>query len=134
MSKEIRLLLHQLVPKSMTRTRGQEAAQSLRDKARAVEVRRVYLSMETDSLVSGSFIDELVRQAAEMECEGLEIVFLVTGPEMLKRFQTSVNWRRLSCRYRLPGDDAVKTLRPAKTSEPPLDVRTGTKSELPATG
>ena len=134
MSKELRLLLRQLVPKSMTRIRGQEAAEALRKAASVAQASRVCLDMRTDSLVTTSFIDELVRQAAEMEREGLEIVFLVTGPEMMERFQTSVNWRRISCRYRLPDESVVRTLRPAAVQEPLVNVETGAKPQLPATG
>ncbi len=134
MGTEIRLQLGDLAQQTMTRTRGAEAVTALRDRATNARASRVQLDMSADSLISASFIDELVRQTPEMEREGLELVFVVTGLEMLKKFQKSVNWRRISCRYRLPDESVVRTLRPAAVGEPSLEVRTGTKSELPASG
>jgi hypothetical protein len=114
MGREIVIKLSQLADHTLTRTRGAEAADALRSAAAAGQASRVYLEMAADTLVTASFVDELVRQAAEMECAGgPEVVFVVDDPEMLQKFQKSVTWRQLQCRYRRPGDEAIRTLQPA---------------------
>jgi len=132
MSNEVRMLLRELVKQTMTRTRGQEAVEALRSRAAAAGASRILLDMRTDSLVTTSFVDELVRQAALMEKEGLEVVFLVPAPQMLQRFQKSVNCRRLSCRYRLGDDPAVRVLQPQEVTDTTPTPQVGPKPQIPS--
>lgn len=133
MSREIEISVDELVPQTMSRARAQEAAEALRKTVRAKGASRVYLHMRADSVITTSFIDELVRQAGDMERAGTDVIFVITDEDMLKRFQTSVTWRGISCRYRESGENKVKTLRPSEAQDTTPRARTATKSELPVT-
>lgn len=132
MSTVLELAIGDLVRQTMTRTRGREAAETLRNRATSAGASRVHLGMQADSLVTSSFVDELVRQAALMEREGLEIVFIVAGAEMLENFQKSVTWRGLSCHYQILGDPAVRILQPGTTSAKPPKPQVGSKAQIPS--
>lgn len=113
MAKEITVRLGDIVSQTMTRTRGKEAFAALQKKIAETSASRVYLNMDVQAVVTTSFIDELVLDAARIECEGgAEIVFVLSSREMLDKFQKSVSWRQLIVRYREQEDSTVKTLQP----------------------
>ena len=135
MSIQVELVLGDLVKHTITRSRGQEAARELRKRAADAQAARVCLKMESDTIVSASFIDELVQQAASMEREvGLEILFVVPNAEMIKSFRKSVTWRNLSCHYQYMGEKRIHKLEPSRTHRASPEAQFGTKDQVPAHG
>ena len=133
MSRELELTIDQLVPKATTRARGKEAAQMLRTKTTEARASRVYLDTRSTSLVTGSFIDELAQQAAQMAGEGgPEIVFTVDD-DALGKLQNTATWRSLTCQYRRAGETDVHTLRPGRKAGPITSPEVVSKAELFAT-
>jgi len=135
MSIQVELVLGDLVKHTITRSRGQEATLELRRRAADAHATRVCLKMESDTIISTSFIDELVQQAASMEHEvGLEIVFVIPNVEMLESFRKSVTWRNLYCHYRRADDKRVHKLTPGKLPKASPEPQFGTKAQVPLHG
>jgi hypothetical protein len=131
LSREVRVLLQGLVPRFATRDRGREAGDALRRRISEHEVRRVTLDMRADSPVAGGFIDEMIQQTAQIEAEGgPEVVFVVRDADMLRRLQNTVNWRDLTCRYRMADDTEIKTLEPDGIEPERPPVQFATKAEI----
>jgi len=124
--------LDEVAQRTMTRARGKEAARALRDRVRAVQASRVYLRISANSVISTSFVDELVQEAAAMERDGTEVVFIVPDGQTLRKLQTSAAWRRVACRYRYQGEEEVRTLQPSNVRDATPAPQAAAKSELPA--
>ena len=128
---ELHLHINDLAPRFVIRTRGREAGDALRRWIGERDIRRVTLDTRADSFVGGGFIDEMIQQVARLEAEGgPEIVFVVRDADMLRRFQNAVDWRGLTCRYRMADETEIRTLEPDGIEPERPPVRHCTKAEI----
>jgi hypothetical protein len=105
---------HDLSPVTVTRARGEEAAPRLLS---ILESEPVELALDDAELISGSFLDEIIRQVSAAQ-KLRQVTFVSEKESTIRKLKTIAANRNIHVYWRMPSDSVRRTASPERAVIP----------------
>ncbi len=114
----------ELVPSVVTRTRGAEAIEALKDRIRGQELTDLVIDFSGIRIMPRSFVDEIAYKSQRIQQEtGIRIIYRVDSDVTLGKLAWSAGLRGLKLSYLWQNSNEPTEVEPRAPKEPEWDAQ-----------